>query len=92
MFGSKTSSKLGIFRRSLHLFPLLTILGRKKDFFGVTLMVRISKQGERRNQSPKRCSLPARKTGPKAEAKAYNPHVNALEGDLSKTMFIPKVK
>jgi hypothetical protein len=54
-------------------------------------MVRISKQGERRNRSPKRCRAPARKTGPKAEAKAYNTHVNALEGDFSKTMFIPKV-
>lgn len=55
-------------------------------------MVRISKQGERRNRSPKRCRAPARKTGPKAQAIAYKPHTNALEGDLSKMAFIPKVK
>ena len=55
-------------------------------------MVRISKQEERRNQSPKRCRAPAVKTGPKAEAVSYKPHANAVEGNLAQMAFVPKIK
>lgn len=55
-------------------------------------MTRISKQGKRRNQSPKkrtpRFSSP---TGPKKDslAKGYKEHLNALS---SVNTFIPKIK
>jgi len=55
-------------------------------------MVRIGKQEERRNRCPKKHRAPALKTGPKAEAKSYNTHVNAVEGTLAETSFIPKIK
>lgn len=55
-------------------------------------MVRISKQEERRNRSPKRCRAPSVKTGPKAEALSFKPHANAVEGNFSQTAFIPKIK
>ncbi len=56
-------------------------------------MVRISKQEERRQRSPKRCKAPAKKTGPKKEnlACGYKPHVNALEGQSAESFFIPKI-
>lgn len=57
-------------------------------------MVRISKQNERRAESRRKHKKPAAKTGPlKCElAKGYKPHANAIEGELAKTLFIPKVK
>lgn len=55
-------------------------------------MVRISKQEERRNRSPKRCRPPALKTGPRAEAVSYKPHANAVDGTRSHSAFIPKIK
>lgn len=54
-------------------------------------MVRIAKQAERRARYPRKHKAPALKTGPKKQA-AVNPHVNAVEGDLSKQFFIPKIK
>ena len=55
-------------------------------------MVRIGKQEERRNRCPKKHRAPALKTGPKAEPTPYNTHINAVEGALAKTSFIPKIK
>ncbi len=59
-------------------------------------MVRISKQNERRNQSPRKhpcCTLP-QKTGSKNDnlPKGYKEHLNALEGDAGAMAFIPKIK
>lgn len=57
-------------------------------------MVRISKQAERRSKFPRKHRHPAEKTGPKADQleNGYKGHVNAVEGDLSKAIFIPKIK
>ncbi|MFA6917163.1 MAG: hypothetical protein WC222_12260 [Parachlamydiales bacterium] len=56
-------------------------------------MVRISKQNERRQKSPRRHKKPMKKTGPLKDnlSIGYKPHANALEGDLAKLMFIPKL-
>lgn len=55
-------------------------------------MVRISKQQERRQQSPKKRKAPSVKTGPKKEILSYKPHANALEGNSAESFFIPKIK
>jgi len=56
-------------------------------------MTRVSKQGERRAIAKRRPRPPAPKTGPKKDnlELGYKPHANALEGDLAKQAFIPKV-
>lgn len=55
----------------------------------------MSKKGERRNQSPRkrRPNLDA-KTGPKKDnlSLGYKAKENAIEGDLSTQLFIPKIK
>jgi hypothetical protein len=57
-------------------------------------MVRISKQAERRHRSPRRCRAPSPKTGPKKDnlPEGHKLHVNALQGDLAKENFIPKIR
>jgi hypothetical protein len=57
-------------------------------------MVRISKQAERRSKSPRKHKKPAEKTGPLADQlpEGYKTHPNALEGDVAKSAFIPKIK
>jgi len=58
-------------------------------------MTRQSKQGERRNQSPRRPRLPGVKTGSKKDnlPKGYREHENGLAGtELAGSMFIGKVK
>ncbi len=57
-------------------------------------MVRISKQEERRQRSPKKRKAPALKTGPKKDSLSlgYKPHANALEGNSAESFFIPKIK
>lgn len=57
-------------------------------------MVRISKQRERRQVSPKKHKKPAEKTGPLKDnlSEGYKPHVNAIEGDFAKSAFIPRMK
>lgn len=58
-------------------------------------MTRMSKQGERRAKSPRRCRAPSPKTGPKKDQlpKGFKEHSNALEGtSLSQSSFIPKIK
>lgn len=58
-------------------------------------MVRISKQNERRNKSPRKHAkvLPVA-TGAKADnlPKGFKEHSNALEGDQAVLAFIPKIK
>lgn len=57
-------------------------------------MTRISKKEERRAQCPKKTKPPAPKTGPKEDnlPNGFKPHDNALESDLAKAAFIPKIK
>ncbi len=57
-------------------------------------MTRMSKQGERRNRSPRKRRAPSPKTGPLKDhlELGYKPHENALSDELAKTVFIPKVK
>ena len=55
-------------------------------------MVRISKQQERRNVSPRRPRPPAVKSGPKPEKVGFRPHANAVQGDLGQSLFIAKIK
>lgn len=57
-------------------------------------MVRISKQQERRNRSPRKRKAPAQKTGPLSDnlPEGFKPHVNALGGEAAASGFIPKIK
>jgi hypothetical protein len=57
-------------------------------------MVRISKQSERRHRFPRKHRAPAAKTGPLKDQipGGYKAHANALEGDLAKAFFIPKIR
>jgi len=57
-------------------------------------MVRISKQNQRRNQSPRKHRPPMPKTGPKADnlTLGYKEHANAIEGDMANKFFIPKIR
>lgn len=57
-------------------------------------MVRISKQSERRSQSPRKHRKPFSKTGALQDnlPKGFKEHSNALEGGLEKTAFIPKIR
>ena len=57
-------------------------------------MVRMSKQGERRNQFPRKHRAPAKKTGPLKDnlPNGFKAHENAIEGELASSMFIPKIK
>ncbi|GAB4228033.1 MAG: hypothetical protein Tsb0021_05170 [Chlamydiales bacterium] len=57
-------------------------------------MTRISKQNERRSQSPRRPRSPSVKTGPVKDnlPKGYKEHQNALDNELGKEAFIPKIK
>lgn len=57
-------------------------------------MVRISKQEERRQRSPKKRKAPAIKTGAKQDrlSLGYKPHENALTSTSAESFFIPKIK
>lgn len=57
-------------------------------------MVRISKQQERRQRSPKKRKAPSIKTGAKEDSLSlgYKPHANALDGTCGESFFIPKIK
>ncbi len=58
-------------------------------------MVRISKQNERRNKSPrKHARVLPEATGTKADnlPKGFKEHPNALEGEQAALAFIPKIK
>ena len=57
-------------------------------------MVRISKQSERRHRFSRKRRAPSPKTGPMKDnlSNGFKAHPNALEGDLAKLVFIPKIK
>lgn len=57
-------------------------------------MVRISKQSEKRHRFPRKHRAPSAKTGPIQEnlPNGFKAHPNAIEGDLAKMVFIPKIK
>lgn len=57
-------------------------------------MVRISKQGERRHQSPRRPRKPSEKTGSQRDQlpQGFKEHANALAGEAGTKAFIPKIK
>jgi hypothetical protein len=57
-------------------------------------MVRISKQGEKRNRFPRKNRAPSTKTGSLADnlPDGFKALPNAVEGDLAKMVFIPKIK
>lgn len=57
-------------------------------------MVRISKQSEKRSRFPRKHRAPNAKTGPLKDnlPKGFKEHPNALESDLAKMVFIPKIK
>ncbi len=57
-------------------------------------MVRISKQEERRQRSPKKRKAPSIKTGAKEDSLSlgYKPHTNALSSCCAESFFIPKIK
>jgi len=57
-------------------------------------MVRISKQTERRQRSPKRRRPPAKKTGRVKDKlpSGYKHHANAVEGENAHKVFIPKIQ
>lgn len=68
---------------------------KQSALLGVKSMVRISKQNERRSQSPrKRHTLLVEKSGPKADnlPKGFKEHSNALGGEYAALAFIPKIK
>jgi hypothetical protein len=57
-------------------------------------MVRISKQTERRSQSPRKTRNPSVKTGPLSDnlKDGFKLHENALSGDAAALAFIPIIK
>ena len=57
-------------------------------------MVRISKQAERRSQSPRRPRPPSVKMQSQQAqpSKSFKEHVNALTGNASAQAFIPKIR
>jgi hypothetical protein len=57
-------------------------------------MVRISKQQERRSRFPRKHRAPSAKTGPLKDnlVDGFKEHANAVEGDIAKQVFIPKIK
>lgn len=57
-------------------------------------MVRISKQTERRQRSPRKFRAPSPKTGAKRDnlPKGFKEHDNALGEELGAVAFIPKIK
>lgn len=57
-------------------------------------MVRISKQAEKRHRFKRKRQAPRAKTGALQDnlPNGFKDHSNALEGDLAKFAFIPKIK
>ena len=56
-------------------------------------MTRMSKQGERRNKSPRRPKMPSPKTGSKKDnlAAGHRTHENIAPTELALSRFIPKI-
>ncbi len=57
-------------------------------------MVRISKQSERRQRSPRKHKAPAVKTGPLKDnlPLGFKEHANALDGAVAQAAFIPNIR
>lgn len=57
-------------------------------------MVRISKQSERRQRSPRKHKAPSVKTGPLKDnlPLGFKAHANALDGSVATTAFIPNIR
>jgi hypothetical protein len=57
-------------------------------------VVRISKQAEKRSRFPRKHRGPSEKSGPLKDnlPGGFKEHPNAVEGDISKMAFIPKIK
>ena len=57
-------------------------------------MVRIAKQKERRQRSPRKHRAPSPKTGALSDnlPLGYKEHANAVQGELAGLAFIPKIK
>ncbi|CDZ80610.1 hypothetical protein BN1013_01125 [Candidatus Rubidus massiliensis] len=57
-------------------------------------MVRISKQSQRRAQSPRKSKNPSQKSGSLKDnlPNGFKAHANGVEGDLAQKVFIPKIK
>ncbi len=57
-------------------------------------MVRIAKQAERRQRSPRKHRAPSPKTGALRDnlPHGFKGHGNALQGELAALAFIPKIK
>ena len=75
--------------------PEAFILSRQKYKQRSTIsMVRISKQQERRQVSPRKHRYPSPKTGSLKDKLplGYRPHVNALVNEKNTTIFIGKTK
>lgn len=58
------------------------------------IMVRISKQAEKRQRFPRKHRKASEKTGSLKDnlENGFKFHANALEGDAAKSAFIPKIK
>ena len=56
-------------------------------------MTRMSKQGERRNMSPRRPKAPSPKTGSKKDnlTHGYRTHENVAPAEATRSRFIPKI-
>ncbi|SCA64094.1 Uncharacterized protein SCG7086_BZ_00040 [Chlamydiales bacterium SCGC AG-110-P3] len=56
-------------------------------------MVRISKQQERRNRSPRKHKKPSAKTGSKKDnlPLGYKERVNAVEGNVAAQVYVGKI-
>ena len=57
-------------------------------------MTRMSKQGERRHRFPRKHRAPSSKTGSLKDnlPNGFKTHDNAVEGEMAKMVFIPKIK
>lgn len=55
-------------------------------------MVRISKQSQRRAQSPRRTKKPSEKTGSLKDSIPYKQYANAIEGEIAQKAYIPKIR
>lgn len=57
-------------------------------------MTRMSKQGERRAQFPRKNKGPSPKSGPKQDNLdlGFKEHKNAVSGTLAEKVFIPQIK
>lgn len=56
------------------------------------IMVRISKQAEKRSLSPKKRKAPTSPIQHHAQTAGYKEHPNAISGEVAQSCFIPKIR